>query len=146
MNKRREELTMSFEKQVLVKVIVPEERMGQVVGKGHANQDRIARKYGVKVILPARGGNEVELRGPADRVAAARWDILDHLIIEQEYRLESHHVGAIIGRKGATINSLRRDHRVNIYFKNERVFISGTPQDCEDAWSSIKSIVAKIGN
>lgn len=144
-NKRKEDL-MDYEKQVFIKVIVPAERMGQVVGKGHANQDRIGRKYGVRVVLPARGGNEVELRGPADRVAAARWDILDNLIIERDYSLESHHVGAIIGRKGSTIDSLRREHRVKIDFKNGRVFLSGTAPDCEDAWSSIKGILAKIKN
>ena len=129
-------------KQVIVKVHVPSEKMRFVAGKQFSNKDRLESKYKVRVHIPQRGGEEVELKGPAHRVAAAKEDILANLPADQTHVVPKKFIGSIIGRNGEKINELRRRHkvRIDVKFDNE-VTISGAKERCDDAWSDIKAIL-----
>ena len=129
-------------KQVIVKVHVPSEKMRFVAGKQFSNKDRLESKYKVRVHIPQRGGEEVELKGLAHRVAAAKEDILMNLPGDQTHAVPKKFIGSIIGRNGEKINELRRRHkvRIDVKFDNE-VTISGAKERCDDAWSDIKAIL-----
>ncbi len=84
----------------------------------------------------------VELRGRADRVAAAKKDILTSLPVDVTHVVSERFIGSIIGRNGEMINKLRRRHKVKILIKNDiEVFISGPKDRCDDAWRDIKAII-----
>lgn len=128
---------------VQVEVKVPAEKIGHVVGKQFSNMNRLESEYGIKLTLPAKGGSDIMLTGPADRAAAAKEDILSRLPWTTDYPLEKGYHGAIMGPKGAIINGLRKKHNVIIDLNPDSVIIRGPKKQCDDALSSIKSIVAE---
>jgi len=129
-------------KQVIVKVHVPSEKMRFVAGKQFSNKDRLESKYQIRVHIPQRGGEEVELKGRAHRVAAAKEDILANLPADQTHVVPKRFIGSIIGRNGEKINELRRRHKVRIDVKyDNEVTISGAKERCDDAWRDIKAIL-----
>ena len=78
--KRDEEEEPEMEdKQVVVRVRVPTEKMRFVAGKYFSNKERLENKYRIRVSIPEKGGQEITLKGRADRVAAAKEDILVNL-------------------------------------------------------------------
>lgn len=106
-------------KQVAVKVHVPTEKMCFVAGKFYSNRERLERKYQVRVYIPEKGGEVVELRGRADRVAAAKEDILTSLPVDLTRVVSQKFIGSIIGRNGEMINKLRRRHKIKIQIRND---------------------------
>jgi len=84
----------------------------------------------------------VELRGRADRVAAAKEDILTSLPVDLIHVVPKKFIGSIIGRNGEMINKLRRRHKVKIQVRyDNEVFISGAKERCDDAWKDIIAII-----
>jgi len=141
--KRDEEEDPEMEdKQVVVRVHVPTEKMRFVAGKYFSNKERLENKYRIRVSIPDKGGEEITLKGRAERVAAAKEDILVNLPADQIYAVEPKFVGSIIGRNGYQINKLRRYHKVNIEIRHEKeVIISGPVERCDAAWRDIKAIL-----
>jgi len=123
-------------------VHVPAEKMAFVAGKYHSNKERLERKYSIRVYIPEKGGEVVELKGRADRVAAAKEDILMNLPADQNHVVPKKFIGSIIGRNGEKIQELRRRHKVRIQIKyDNEVFISGAKERCDDAWKDIRAII-----
>jgi len=82
------------------------------------------------------------LKGRADRVAAAKEDILVNLPVDQNHVVPKKFIGSIIGRNGEKIQELRRRHKVRIQVKyDNEVFISGVKERCDAAWRDIKAII-----
>jgi predicted PilT family ATPase len=130
------------DKQVVVRVHVPTEKMRFVAGKYYSNRDRLENKYRIHVTIPEKGGEEITLKGRADRVADAKEDILVNLPKDRKYVVEEKFVGSIIGRNGDRIKELRRYHKVNIEIRNKNeVIISGPVERCDAAWKEIKGIL-----
>lgn len=130
------------ERHVVVKVIVGADQMGHVIGRQHANRERLERKYGVRMSVPERGGKEITLKGPADRVAKARRDIIDSLPCDLTYPLNRRFIRSLAGYKGEAILNLCDDHNVCIDLKDDKILISGKRGRCEEALSTIKSMLA----
>jgi len=128
---------------VKLEVKVPAEKVGFVIGKLFTNIKRLEKDFGVKVTLPAKGGSDIWLTGPADKAAAAKEDILGNLPWTTDYPLQKGLHGAILGPKGDVINGLRKEHNVIIILNHENVIIRGCKKQCDAALTSIKSIVAK---
>jgi len=57
-----------------VKVLVPAEKIGCVIGHQFSNIRRLQEEYGIKVTLPFESGGDILLIGPADKAAAAKAD------------------------------------------------------------------------
>lgn len=141
--KREEEDPVEEAAREIVKVTVPAEKMGHVIGSRMTNKKRLEMEFGVRITLPDRGGSEIEIEGPSDQAFAAKKDILENLPVERTQPIEGRFIGAIIGTKGETIKGLRREFKVNININTEEevVTVSGMKDRCDDALRSIKNII-----
>ncbi len=145
------EVTIHTEKkrqnnQVEVKVLVPADTIGFVIGYQFSNIHRLESKYGVKVTLPPKGGSDILLTGPADGAAAAEADILDSLPCRLTHQVEKRYHGAIVGHQGNVINGLRKEYNIDIIligYENLVVIEGKNKQRCQDALNAIKSIIVK---
>lgn len=127
-------------------VIVPLDKVGYVAGQQFTNKIRLENTYGVIVTIPPKdsGSNEIILEGLSDRVVAARVDIIDNLQLELEFPVEDSAIQWIHAYEGVTMQTLSKDHNVEIDFGDGKVRISGKKRSCEDAWSTLKSIITQI--
>jgi len=135
-----------LQNRVEVKVLVPAETIGFVIGRQFSNIKRLESEYaGVKVSLPARGGSDILLTGPADKVAAAEADILDNIPCTLTLEVEKRYHGAIVGHQGNVINGLRKEYNVSIDLigYENLVVIKGNEENCQDALNAFKSIMVK---
>ena len=135
-----------LQEQVTEKMALTPSQIGYVAGKLFANAKRLEKTYGVKVIFPPKGaGNEIILKGPADRVIAAIKEILDTIPWSVTHQIEERFIGLIIGRQGETIQYLRKKFNVDINTDKTKkeVLIGGKKVPCEDALRAIKLIIAK---
>jgi len=130
------------ERHVAVKVIVRAEQMGHVIGRRHANRERLEQKYGVRISVPERGGKEILLKGPADRVEKARREIIDNLPCDLNYPLNRRFIRSLDGYGGEAIRNLSDDHNVSIELLDEKIIISGKRERCLEAANTIKSMLA----
>ena len=126
-------------------LIIPSEKIGFVAGKQFANVNRLREAYGVKVSLPAKGGNEVVIKGTAEDVATAKKDIQESLPVTLTYQTEDYYIGFIVGHKGVVIRGLRKEYGVTVEINQEQkqVIIDGNKERCGEALLAIESIVAK---
>ena len=129
------------------KVVVPEDMMGFVAGRQFANSKRIENTYDVKVIIPAKGkGNVIVLQGrDADKLSAAKTDIMESIPFTLTQPIDPKFVGLIIGYKWQGIKKLCKDHDVkSIEFDDKKtVIIKGKRDCCEAALKAINAIVDK---
>ena len=145
--RRRREKEPKQKRYVLVGVEVPLEKMGFVVGKQFSNVRRLEERYHVQVIIPDKGCTVIKLKGPADRVDAARKDILDSMPEHQiTHPVERRYIGYLIGNKGERIRGLSRRHHVKIRFDRPRgtVTIKGVSGCCNLALHEINLIVDEV--
>ena len=130
------------ERHVAVKVIISAEKMGHVIGRRHANKERLEQKYGIRMSVPEQGGKEILLKGPADRVEKARREIIDNLPCDLTYPLNRRFIRSLVGYGGEAIRNLSDDHNVSIELLDEKIIISGKRERCLEAANTIKSMLA----
>ena len=128
-------------------VTVPEDMVGFIAGRQFANARRLENTYDIKVIIPGKGeGNVIVLQGPdADKLAAARKDIIESIPVTLTQAIDPKYVGLIIGYKWQGIKRLCKDHDVkSIEFDDKKtVIIKGKKDRCEEALKAINAIVDK---
>jgi len=98
------------------------------------------------VTVPSKnsGSNEILVEGLPERVAAAKFDILDNIPYILKRDIDTRFVGLIIGKKGEGLKRLSENYDIGIMFEdNKTAIITGKKENCEAALSEIYSIVEK---
>lgn len=115
-------------KYVLEKVMIPSNMVGLVIETFSSIEQRSEEVYGVRAIPQERG--EVVLRGPSNRIDAAREDFIENLPREYSYPIERSSVEWIQCYQEKAIQELRRQYRVGIRFTGSNVIVLGTKKEC----------------
>jgi len=118
--------------------------MGLVVGGKGLNVKRLRRIYGVNITLPANGGSQITIEGPAKMVSAAKKDIAQNLFTKTSFFIESSYFYLVIGQEGEQNQILQDAFNVRIDLNEEdgRVEITGTR--CEEAKKAIESLIERL--
>ncbi|KAL4402923.1 RNA binding protein [Malassezia pachydermatis] len=152
--------------EVTVRINVPNDMHGALIGQGGKYVSRLQDKYDVRINFPHAGGDdslkpdEVSIRGGKKGVAEAKAELLELLAYEQERsNSESMSVSAraiprILGRGGAMINQLRLTTGAQIDVESEpsrgsregtaSLRLRGAPAQIAEAKNAIQSIVDQV--
>ena len=124
-------------------MIIEPDLMGFVAGRKGIHLKRLKEIYGVKIVLPPRGGSVITIEGPAEMVSAAKKDIKDNLSCETSFSIEEDPIILVMGPKGENIRALQDALNVRITInKGGEVVITGTR--CEEAKNAIKENLSRI--
>ncbi|CCU99760.1 unnamed protein product [Malassezia sympodialis ATCC 42132] len=144
-----------------VRLRVPSEMHGALIGPGGKYVSRLQDKYGVRIVFPrgdeAQAGDEVSVRGGKRGVAEAQAELLELLAYEQErsqaeeLAVPQRAVARILGRSGATINQLRLESGAEIDVEREAgageqavLRLRGSRAAIEAARAAILDLVAAV--
>jgi len=111
--------------------------MGFVAGHKGQNVKRLHEIYGVDIILSAREGSQITIKGPAQMVSAAKKEIEENLSCKTIFFIEKDYTRMVIGKDGERIIALEAALNVDIKIhKDGEVVITGTR--CKEAKKSIE--------
>ncbi|WFD18652.1 hypothetical protein MCAP1_000858 [Malassezia caprae] len=145
-----------------VRLRVPAEMHGALIGPGGKYVSRLQDKYGVRILFPrgddeAQAADEVSVRGGKRGVAEAQAELLELLAYEQERSqaeempVPQRAIARILGRSGATINQLRLESGAEIDVEREAgagesavLRLRGARPAIEAARTAIAAIVADV--
>lgn len=145
-----------------VRLRVPSDMHGALIGPGGKYVSRLQDKYGVRILFPrgddeAQAADEVIVRGGKRGVAEAQAELLELLAYEQERNqaeelpVPQRAVARILGRAGATINQLRLETGADIDVEREAgasehaiLRLRGSRAAIEAARTAIQAIVADV--
>ena len=123
------------------------ELMGFVTGRKGCNLERLKKIYGVKFILPPKGGSQLTIEGPAKMVSATKKDIADRPYRAwQDSLLKKSHIHLLIGPEGENIQALQSALYVNINIKKDGKRSLSRGKRCEEAKKTIKDNLTRITN
>jgi len=110
-------------------------KVGLVAGRKACNLKRLKEIYGVRFILPPKGGSQIILEGPAKMVEAAKKDIEQNLSCKTSLFIEKDHINLLIGSDEISTLEDALNLRIDIQEDGE-VSITGTR--CEEAKKAIE--------
>ena len=117
--------------------------MGFVVGGNGCNLERLKKIYGVKFILPPRGGSLLAIVGPAEMVSAVKKDIEQNLISRTSFFIEKEYLHLVIGQDGEKVRALEDALNVRTKIKQDgQVIIKGTR--CDETKNAIESMIKRL--
>jgi len=118
--------------------------IGFVAGRNGCNLKRIKETYGVRTILPPKGGSQVILEGPAKMISAVKKDIEENLSCKLIFSIENHQI-FVVGRGGENIIALENELNVKITIMNSgEILVIG--KRCEEAKKAIKESLSTVTN
>ncbi len=119
-------------------MIIEPENMGFVVGRKGCHLKPLEDIYGVKFILPPKGGSRITIKGPAQMVSAAKKHIEDNLNCKTSFFIEKAYIGLVIGREGEKTRAMEDalHVRIRINIEGGEVIITGVR--CEEAKKAIE--------
>ena len=144
------EATTSIVSEMLKVITIKEDQISMepdkvdlVAGSKRSNKKRLEEIYGVDVILPAMGGSDIVIRGPVDKVSAAKKDIEESISFETSFFIEKEFARLVLGPKGERAELLKRMSEVRVITINKKghVKICGKKIECEAAKEAIESII-----
>jgi len=131
---------------------LPAEALPKFVGKGGAHIDSLRKKFGVEIETP-RKDSKLRVTGDNEgKVGEAKAAIEEWIaewskpVEKKEVQIKAHHVSAIIGKGGATIQSLQEEIGCRIDLDREQLIVSfrGDPVKQQVALKRIQDIIAEI--
>ncbi|KAJ8254798.1 hypothetical protein GJAV_G00197460 [Gymnothorax javanicus] len=146
-------------------VEVPFDLHGYIIGQKGSGIRKLMEEYEVNIWVPQQEqqSDVIKITGQSENVERARAGLLERvkeLQADQEDRalrsfkltisVPPKYHPKIIGRKGAVISQIRKDHNVNVQFpdkgeeQQDMITISGYEQNVEEAREAIEQLVSVL--
>ena len=129
-------------RQITEKFRVPPQKIGSVAGTGFANLNRLEKDYGVILLLPERGGDEIVVKGPAQQVAKCKKDVEDNLPWKTIFKVEKRLIRDF--QSHVNVKDIENDYRVKITFDRDATIVSGKKFGCGEAVQALMFIVDEL--